>query len=770
MKTIEAKILSQKEYFDDLYYSIIKNNSREFNEIDKKLIIYALAIASIAHEGQIRKSGEPYITHPIDVAKIVSQEIGLGTTAIVSAILHDVVEDSYYTLDDIRYYFRFIENDNKDKFAGFGDRVAVIIDGLTKIENYKKIEDKHANNFVNISEQAQNYMHLFQNVIKDIRVIFIKIADRLHNLRTIKSMNNHQQDRSISEALLVYAPLSESLGLYKIKTEIEEIAFEINKPDDFYSIKNKLDILKDGTDNIITELINDISEILKEKNIKAKVIGRTKSVYSIYKKMQNKKIPFESVYDIFAVRIIVADSQFADIEKYKISEFKEYKDYVNYCTSKNIVPPSEYDYATRILFIQIISYISFKYAKIDGRTRDWIRAPKENGYKAYHSSVMVKGKKVEIQIRTQQMDDIAEKGIAAHWKYKDVDQTLEAKFIDKIKLAYEKSKENPKALIDDDNFLYESRKKLQIWTPKGKAIFLPEGATALDFAYKIHTDIGNHANKAIVNGSESLLSRKLKYDDQVEIVTSISSAPNSEWKNWVTTNFARNAINEFLNKINDDTGKAYLEYLEILKKRNVIISSEDLKSLYLNLNAKNKKDFFEKINNKEISLEEIEDEITNIINIRKNNICDGDYSYTFATCCNPIYGDEIGGYQKNNCIEIHKRDCLKFINLAGFYDKKHIVTIKWPNIKGEKLLFERTIEIKGNDRKGIVLNLATIIYDIADINIKEISIKTDENKMFNGRLVVWVHQRIDLDNIISKIKKMENIYFCEEVVSNYISE
>jgi GTP diphosphokinase / guanosine-3',5'-bis(diphosphate) 3'-diphosphatase len=726
-----------KQKFEELLTIFAVDDKPE----DVALIRKAFNIAFQAHKNMRRKSGEPYIYHPLAVARIVSEEIGLGTKSIISSLLHDVVEDTEYTIEEIR--------------NNFGNKIASIIDGLTKINDV-------INN--DASLQAENFRKMMLTLSDDVRVILIKLADRLHNMRTLDSMPPNKQQKIAAETIYLYAPLAHRLGLYAIKTELEDLSLKFRHPKLYDEIVNRLKDNEKKRIEAIHHFSLPISEALEKNNIKFEITGRPKSIYSIYYKMHHKNVPFEEVYDLLAVRIVF-----------------------------DPIPGTP----EKTQCWHIYSLITDIYMPKPDRIRDWVSTPKANGYEALHATVMgPTGQWVEVQIRTRRMDDIAERGYAAHWKYKDSES--EENELDKWLRKVSEMLENPHANAVD--FLDEFKMNLfaseiMAFTPKGTIITLPVNSTALDFAYEIHTEIGNKAIGAKVNHKLEALNFKLNSGDQVEIITSDKQRSQKEWLDYVVTAKAKAAINnsiksEIKNRI--ERGKTLLE--GSLKEAGLLPSSRIFKKLIPAYEVTSKDELYSKIGsgiinldnlkkilkkntrNKwikywELSLGKTENEEKEATSkkeaqspdknfdysstlVLKENLDDTDPPYRIAKCCNPIPGDDIIGHKSaNNAVIIHKSRCPNAMKLMTSQGNL-IVSAKWTTYK--VLSFLARIKITGFDRFGIYNNITTVISKELKVNIRNINLEGHDG-IFEGIIDLYVHSAHDLDVLISNIMKIKGV-------------
>ena len=727
----EKEIIQQ--HFDDLLKSCLRSNKK-----DQELITKAFKFANEAHKGIRRRSGEPYICHPLSVATIVTNELGLGTKSVISSLLHDIVEDTDYTIEDIEHLF------NK--------KVATIVDGLTKLSN---IFD------TSTSIQAENFRKLILTLSDDVRVILIKLADRLHNMRTLSSMPANKQLKIAGETMFLYAPLAHRLGLYAIKTELEDLSLKYRQPEIFKEIKNKINQSEEKRNFIINKFSLPIINKLTEQGFNFNINGRSKSIFSIWQKMQTKNIPFEEVYDQFAIRIIFQPDEGED-EKTK-------------CWN-------------------IYSTITDIYIPRPDRIRDWISKPKANGYEALHATVMgPTGQWVEVQIRSKRMDEIAERGYAAHWKYKGINskETELDNWIKKIRELLENPQSDALEFLDEFKLnLFTS--EIIVFTPKGQTKQLPKRITALDFAYDVHTEIGNNAIGAKVNHKLVSLNHVLKSGDQVEIITSEKQHPQREWENFVTTAKAKHAIKSAFKeerKKNILKGKKILNKklkelklrptANIYKKLFLYYSTENKDSLYNKIGIQNidikklKKILSKKSKNKFIRywqlqlirssnrklIEKEKNQKKHGINIDKKKplIISDDFeekTFKIAKCCNPIPGDDIIGYQSDkNTIIIHKTNCPNAIKLNSSFGNK-IVKAKWTTHKA--LSFLARIKIDGFDKVGLVNKITEIISKDLNVNMRAINFESHDG-VFEGHIDLYVHNTTDLNNMIMNLIKIKGI-------------
>ena len=724
---VENKILPKKIY--DLYEDLIDSSYQKISSKGQKIIYQALIIAYNGHDGQIRKSGEPYIHHPIEVAKIVAKDIGLDYVSIASAILHDVVEDTDVTFKDLN--------------ESVGHEISKIVNGLTKISTLKKNED--------YSIQAENYRRMLLTLHKDIRVILIKTADRLHNMRTIDSLSKAKQEQMASESLYIYAPLAHRVGLYNIKNELEDLSLRILETRKYNLIKNKIDKEFVNQEKYVESFKNLINNSLDDQKIKYSIIGRNKSIYSIHNKIQKKNISFDEVYDRFAIRII-------------------YKS-----TPKN----------EKFIAWKIYSIITDHFTSNPTRLRDWITLPKTNGYEALHITVVgPKNKWVEIQIRSERMDEIAEKGYAAHYGYKHSESKKNEVdlWLNKLQEVLTNDNEHAIDFVEDFKLNFYS-KEIYVFTPKGDLKSLKSGSTALDFAFHVHTGIGIKTRGARVNGKLVPLSHTLKSGDQVDIITSESVKPNVNWLNFVETSKAKSkiksSINEEKNRISMD-GKEILERkLRQLKiKLDDKVSGQMMK--FFKINASN--DLFYKIGIGSIDNKKIKSFATDYNSyigyfkrrIGSNNKADkkidsSDFikfdklvfgkekellEYSIASCCNPIPGDKVFGFiSVKDGIKVHRQDCPNSISLRSNYAYR-IISANW--IDSDNFEFNAQIEINGIDDIGLINSITSLISNSMNVNMNRISFETNDGT-FSGFVSVEVKNKVILNKLLKKLKSIEGI-------------
>ncbi|WP_417867187.1 RelA/SpoT family protein [Xanthomarina gelatinilytica] len=715
------------------YKELLRVSYRTLTKEDKKLIRKAFDVAVDAHKDQRRKSGEAYIFHPIAVAKIVAQEIGMDATSIAAALLHDVVEDNDdYTIADIEQLF--------------GETVAKIVDGLTKISSLDTEMD--------VSLQAENFRRMLLTLNDDVRVIIIKIADRLHNMQTMESMRSDKQVKIASETLYIYAPLAHRIGLYNIKTELEDLGLKYTEPEVYKDILTKIKESKEEQDAYINEFTNVIKTSLDKEQLEYDIKGRPKSIFSIRRKMQNQGVSFDEVYDKFAVRII-----------YK-SE-----------------PENE-----KFLAWKIYSIVTDHFRPNPTRLRDWISSPKSTGYEALHITVVgPKGRWVEVQIRSERMNEIAEKGFAAHYKYKEgneKDDSLDS-WIAKLQEALENHETNAVDFVEQFKLNLYS-KEIFVFTPKGELKSLPKGASPLDFAFSIHTEVGMKTRGAKVNGKLVPLSHELKSGDRVDILTSETAKPNSNWLDYATTAKARSKIKSALKedkKIIAEDGKEILR--RKLKQLKIVLNEKSVNELVNYFKLKTSLDLFyrvgigtidntmlkefassrsnafmsyikNKISRKPtLTKEELDkDEITSKYDLLVFGKEEEKLDYKFANCCNPIPGDPVFGFLTiNDGLKVHKKNCPNAVSLQSNYAYR-IMTAKW--IDSSQQEFAAQIILSGIDNLGLVNEITKIISSNMHVNMKSLSFQSDDG-IFSGKINVIVKNNTLLKKLMENLKKINGI-------------
>lgn len=722
------------------YRNLLRMLKPKLKPGDKEVVRTAFEMAAEAHKTMRRKSGEPYILHPLAVAAICVDEIGLGVRSTICALLHDTVEDTDVTLDDIK--------------TEFGNEIAKIVDGLTKIS---AVMD------TNTSQQAENFKKILLTLTDDPRVILIKLADRLHNMRTMDSMKREKQLKISSETVYVYAPLAHRMGLYNIKTEMEDLAMKYLDPDTYRYIAQKLQDTKRERTRYINDFIRPIQDKLAKAGFKFEIYGRPKSIHSISNKMKNKGVAFEEVYDLFAIRIIVD----APIEREKEDCWKVY------------------------------SMITDEYKPSTERLRDWLSNPKSNGYEALHTTVMgPAGRWVEVQVRTKRMNEIAEKGLAAHWKYKEgtTDESRFDQWFHQIREALSNQDSNSLDFLQDfkTSFLAE---EIYVYTPKGDVKMLPVGATALDFAFSVHTAVGSRCISAKVNHKLVPISHKLRSGDQIEIITSAKQKPNEDWLNFVITSKARAKIKDVLKeekrKIADE-GKYMLQ--RKLEGIGAAMNQTNIEELAVFYKRPSSLDLLYDISIKKIDLKELKeftvhgdklvppkpvkpaepkpefDPAKQAGNLPKKDtelIIFGESSdkimYTLANCCKPIPGDDVFGFiSTGEGLKIHRTTCPNAARLMANYGHR-VVKTKWA--KNKEISFLTGLKIIGMDDVGVINKITNIISGELKVNINALSIESKEG-LFEGNIKVFVHDKEELDVLVDRLKSLNGI----ESVDRYDTE
>ncbi len=717
-------------------YADLKEAARKrcANQSELDIIQKAFDFANEAHKGVRRRSGEPYILHPIAVAKIVVSSIGLGYKSIVAALLHDVVEDTTYSVDDIK--------------SLFGEKVATLVEGLTKIKTVLDNEDKALQK----SMQAENFKRILLTLNDDVRVVLIKLADRLHNCRTIEFMPEHKRDKILSETMFIFIPLAHRLGLYGVKSEMEDIWLRYKEPEAFNEITAKINRNVIDKDKEINDFIVPIEAALRKAGFRFEIKKRVKTPYSIWNKMNNKHIDFEQIYDLYAVRIIFEpDEQTKDTER-------------DQC-------------------YHIFSIITGIYRYKADRMRDWVNYPKNNGYEALHCTLMSRtGIWIEVQIRSRRMNEIAEKGIAAHWSYKkdgfaQENESEMDKWIVKVKEILVNPDVNALDLLDMiHNDLIKT--DIFVFTPKGEQKSIEKGATALDFAYSIHSHVGNQAIAAKANLKLVPLSYVLKTGDQIEIITAENEKPKREWLDFVTTEKAKSQILGYLKSERQDSikiGKRMLEdQLEVLgyKLNDKIIYM--LMKGYEVFDSKPDELYFRigigkiKLSNLSEVLKKVREEKkekTGIFNwFRKEKKedfvisegADADHKYVIASCCNPIPGDNVIGFlDSDGTVTVHKRSCETANNLASKFGDKIVIPI-WEKAKTQNLSFLVRLSLKGFDRIGMINDITRYISFVMSVNIRKFCLGSEDG-VFEGYIDLYVHEMGDLDKLMKRLQKIEGI-------------
>ncbi|MDA8596155.1 bifunctional (p)ppGpp synthetase/guanosine-3',5'-bis(diphosphate) 3'-pyrophosphohydrolase [Flavobacteriaceae bacterium] len=713
------------------YKDLLKGTYQILSEEDKVLIRSAFDLAVEAHSDQRRKSGEPYIFHPIAVAKIVAYEIGLGATSIASALLHDVVEDTHFSHEDIK--------------KQFGERVSLIVRGLTKISRLSKEQDE--------SIQAENFRKMLLTLNEDVRVILIKIADRLHNMQTMDAMPAHKQLKISSETLYIYAPLAHRLGLYNIKTELEDLGLKYTEPDVYYDILNSIKESKEEQEAYIASFTAKIQQSLDDQGFKYTIKGRSKSIYSIRRKILKQGVTFDEVYDKFAIRIIYNSSE-------KEEKFDAWK---------------------------IYSIVTDHYKPNPSRLRDWISQPKSTGYEALHTTVMgPNGNWVEVQIRSEKMDEIAEKGYAAHFKYKQgsVDENGLESWLNRLKETLENPNVNAVDFVKNFKLNLYS-KEIFVFTPNGEIKALPKGASALDFAFSIHTDIGLKCRGAKVNGKLVTIDYELNSGDQVEIITASTKKPNSRWLDFVITSRARTKIKNALKedeKLISEEGKQIL--IRKLRHLKIDLSEKVVNELGNYFNLKTSFDLFYQVGTGRIENKDIKEFVNQrsnaLVNFFKKTIKRGtspgalkeadekthEYDtlvfgddeqtldFSFAKCCNPIPGDQVFGFTTvSDGIKVHKTDCPNAISLQSNYAYR-IIKAVW--VDSSEKEFKVSLGITGVDNMGLVNELTRIISSNMNVNIHNIKFEGVKG-LFQGEITISIKNTKQLNRLIKQIQKIDGV-------------
>ncbi|MBC2839205.1 bifunctional (p)ppGpp synthetase/guanosine-3',5'-bis(diphosphate) 3'-pyrophosphohydrolase [Robiginitalea sp. SC105] len=712
------------------YKELLRISYQTLSDEDKRLIRQAFDVAVDAHKDQRRKSGEAYVFHPIAVAKIVASEIGLDAVSIASALLHDVVEDTPYTLNDIERMF--------------GETVARIVDGLTKIAHLKKD--------TNISQQAENFRKMLLTLHDDVRVIIIKIADRYHNLLTMDSMPEYKQVKIASETLYIYAPLAHRIGLYNIKTELEDLSLKYTEPEVYNDILSKIEDTKEEQTQYIEDFSAIIRDSLDREGLNYTIRGRMKSIHSIRRKMQTQNVSFDQIYDKFAIRII-----------YKSDRKNE-----------------------KFLAWKIYSIVTDHFTPNPVRLRDWISSPKSTGYEALHITVMgPKGRWVEVQIRSERMHEIAEKGYAAHFKYKHGDQKEQGIeiWLNRLQEALESSNGSAVDFVEEFKLNLYS-KEIFVFTPSGELKSLPKGATPLDFAFHIHTEVGMHTRGAKVNGKLVPLNTVLRSGDQVEVITSESAKPNQNWMDYATTGRARSKIRSSLREEKKELAVEGKETLRRkLKSLKITLSEDVVNKMVVFFKLQTSLDLFYRVGNGAIDNQQIRDFAASynnaFISFFKNKIrrketpkdIDRDeitakydmlvfgkeeekLSYTLSKCCNPIPGDEVFGFVSvNEGIKVHKKNCPNAISLQSNYAYR-IISAKWVDSTQEE--FTAQIRMSGIDNMGLINDITDLISDEMHVNMRNINFSTDGGT-FEGKITVVVKNKAILKKLVANLKEINGI-------------
>ena len=714
---------------------LLKLMEQSLQDEDRILVEKAYDMAVDAHKYQRRKSGEPYIFHPIEVARICFEEIGLGPTAVVCALLHDVVEDTPVTLQEIT--------------ETFGPKVSVIVDGLTKLDGTYNTDDVE-------SPQAENFKKVLSTLVVDVRVVLIKMADRLHNLRTIDAQPKHKQLKIAAETEYIYTPLAHRLGLYNIKTEFQDICLKITDPEMYQEISHKLSDSDQARNEYIAEFIKPLKEELQHLGAPFRVLGRSKAISSIYSKIKNNNVTFEEIFDIFAVRIIID----VPIEKEK-----------SYCW-------------------QIYSIITDVYKPIPERLKDWVTTPKGNGYESLHTTVVgPKGRYVEVQIRTDRMDEIAEKGFAAHWKYKGIkkQENVYDNWLDNIREILEAKHANAMDFVNDfkTNLFSE---EVYVYTPKGDMRIVPKGATALDFAFEIHTDVGYHAAAIKVNNKLVPMGYKLNNGDQVQVITNKNQKPNEDWLKMVVTGKARSKIRSAMKEERRKIGEYGKEALERKLKNLKLDFEENVDIIAKQLGFRNRVDFYYALTQEDVRISDIknytiengkivfkkdEDEEVKIAPIdeelkkiqrpakanRSNILVNGEpvdmYQYSLATCCNPVQGDDIFAYlTTKDGLKIHRTSCSNATHILANYGYR-VLKADWEGRVSNNFVVE--LLVTGVDSgPGVIQMLTNELSNKLGINIKSFSIEGREG-FFEGRIGIVVLNKDQLNLVVQSLERLPGI-------------
>ena len=713
------------------YRDLISNTYRTLDEEQNKVIRKAFDIALDAHKDQRRKTGEPYIYHPIEVAKIVANEIGLGATSIACALLHDVIEDSEYTYEDIKKIF--------------GKKIADIVNGLTKIS---------VMNHQNISIQSENYRKLLLTLSEDFRVILIKIADRLHNMRTLESMAPDKQKKIASETVYIYAPLAHRLGFYNIKSELEDLSLKFNNPDVYFDIAERLELAKENREKYIEEFKKEVSEQLLDEGLNFSIKGRAKAISSIYRKMLKQNVTFDEVFDNYAIRII-----------YKSDAKNE-----------------------KFLAWKIYSIVTDLYHSNPQRMRDWISQPRSTGYESLHLTVLGPDKKwIEVQIRSERMDDIAEKGVAAHYKYKEgFSKNNDEKNFDTWVTEIREVLENQQSLTTtellDNIKLNLYSKEVFVFTPKGEIKILPIGSTALDFAFSVHSDLGTKCLGAKVNGKLVPISYVLQNGDQVDILSSQNQKPKSDWLDFVVTSKAKSKIKAILNSEKNqlvDEGKEILQ--RKMRHAKLNFNDDEINKMQKFFNLKTSQELFLSFQNGNLDTGDLKKYtegkgiFSNLIQrFRKSPLKNTEFTetpetnldlivfgkdeekmnYSFAKCCTVIPGDKIFGFITiSDGIKVHNDACPNAINLRAQYDYR-VLPAKWVNEESFKNRIK--IEIEGLDRMGMINDITAVISNSMNMDMKSMSIESN-NGVFLGNINLEVRNKSQLEETFKQLKNINGV-------------
>ena len=733
----QGKAITDKEYevIEDAYLSLYQKLKTKTTDQDKEDLKKAYDLVLSAHKFQRRKSGEPYVLHPIEVARICFEEIGLGPTAVVSALLHDVVEDTDTTLEEIK--------------LSFGDKITRIVDGLTKLDGTYNVENK----------QAENFKKVLSSLTYDVRVALIKMADRLHNLRTIDAMSRNKQLKIAAETSYIYSPLAHRLGLYNIRTEFNDICMKITEPDRYAELYGKLQKTESDRSLYIEEFIHPLKQKLDELNLDYRVLGRSKAISSIWNKIQMKQIPFEEIYDLFAIRIICD----TPIEKEK-----------SICW-------------------QIYSIITDVYVPIPERLKDWVTTPKSNGYESLHTTVIgPNGRYVEVQIRSERMDDIAERGFAAHWKYKGVKNkhSVYDRWLDNIRALLDTQHNDALEFLNDfKSNLFQ--KEVYVFTPDGDMKILPEGATALDFAFEIHSEVGYHSTAIKVNNKLVPMGYKLENGDQVSVVTNKNQKPSEHWLKLTVTGKARSKIRSAMKEEKRKKGVIGKEILMRKMKNAKLLFEENMDYLVKHYDYASRPDLYFAISNEEVKVPDFkiftieggrikgkkedkdkkastpaiptaqpEKAKKKISGFSKSSLLvNGEsadqYEYTLAKCCKPVQGDDIFGYlTAGEGLKIHRSNCKNATHLLANYSYR-VLKAQWAKNAGTN--FTVLLSITGVDSgPGVLTSITNELSNKLGINIRSFSIEGDEG-YFEGKISIFVKNKDQLMLVMNSIRKLEGI-------------
>lgn len=718
--------------FEDLLEAARK---RVADEKELEIVKRAFEFANEAHKGVRRRSGEPYIMHPLAVAKIVVSEIGLGYKSIAAALLHDVVEDTDYTVIDIRDHF--------------SPKIASLVDGLTKIKVALDNENKPATTL-----QAENFKRILYTMNDDIRVVLIKLADRLHNVRTIGAMPEYKRDKILGETMYIFIPLAHRLGLYNIKSEMEDVWLKYKEPEAFAEITRKLEALSQGKESKVARFMDPVTEALQKEGFEFRILRRLKSPYSIWKKIHDKGVSFDQIYDLFAVRIVFKPRP----------DHSEYSDcFTIYAKLKEIFPPG-----------------NFK----QDRYRDWVRNPKSNGYEALHCTIMCRdedgGFWVEVQIRSERMNDIAEKGIAAHWLYKK-----DGVLIPEVENEMDKLLQRVREILDNPDansleLLGEFHKELTtstitVFTPKGEQRTLMKGATALDYAYMIHSHIGNKAIAAKVNQKLLPLSQELHSGDQVEILTADNAKPKREWLEFLVSPKAISIVESYLRSEKSEyikAGKALV--FKKLEEFNIKPGEKSLKRLYRRYKFNSVDDLYYNVGAGMLNISDIEYVLKQnkgqswlswFYSPNKDDIFVDESSvntkFVISPCCNPIPGDPIIGFRvRNNVIEVHKKSCKKATEKESMLGSTIVKDISWRQEDDIQRSYPVRLSLNGMDRLGVLSDIAKFISFVMGVNMRRLDFESDGG-VFKGKIDLLVPGKKELDNIIRKLSKIDGVHRVE---------